>query len=105
VGIAILLTDHNVHETLKVTDRSYVIDRGQVISDGTPHELINDPRVRERYLGNTFQGDEFAPPPAPGYTSVRLSQNPGRTKLKSLSTKLKSWLVLFQEPIIAQLLT
>lgn len=60
-GIAILLTDHNVHETLKVTDRSYVIDKGQVISDGTPHELINDPRVRERYLGNTFQGDEFAP--------------------------------------------
>ncbi|MBN2448614.1 MAG: LPS export ABC transporter ATP-binding protein [Phycisphaerae bacterium] len=62
-GIAILLTDHNVHETLKVTDRSYVIDQGQVISSGTPHQLINDVRVRERYLGNTFRGDEFAPPP------------------------------------------
>jgi lipopolysaccharide export system ATP-binding protein len=68
-GIAILLTDHNVHETLKVTDRSYVIDQGQVISTGTPHELINDPRVRERYLGNTFRGDEFAPatPAKPGH--------------------------------------
>ncbi len=60
-GIAILLTDHNVHETLKVTDRSYVIDAGQVIASGSPHELINNPRVRERYLGNTFRGDEFAP--------------------------------------------
>ena len=62
-GIAILLPDHNVHETLKVTDRSYVIHEGRVISDGTPHELINDPRVRETYLGNTFRGDEFGPPP------------------------------------------
>ncbi|MBU0640631.1 MAG: LPS export ABC transporter ATP-binding protein [Planctomycetes bacterium] len=60
-GIAVLLTDHNVHETLKVTDRSYVIHQGQVISAGTPHRLINDPRVRETYLGNTFKGDEFSP--------------------------------------------
>jgi lipopolysaccharide export system ATP-binding protein len=60
-GIAILLTDHNVYETLKVTDRSYVIHLGQVISAGTPHELVNDPRVRETYLGNTFRGDEFRP--------------------------------------------
>lgn len=59
-GIAILLTDHNVHETLKVTDRSYVIDKGVVISSGTPHQIINDPIVRERYLGSTFRGDEFA---------------------------------------------
>lgn len=60
-GIAILLTDHNVHETLKVTDRSYVIHEGQVISAGRPAKLINDPRVRETYLGNTFRGDEFGP--------------------------------------------
>jgi len=58
-GIAILLTDHNVHETLRVTDRSYVIHEGQVISSGTPRQLINNPRVRETYLGNTFRGDEF----------------------------------------------
>jgi len=62
-GIAILLTDHNVHETLKVTDRSYVINKGQVICSGPPAELINDPRVREAYLGNTFRGDEFDPQP------------------------------------------
>ncbi len=60
-GIAILLTDHNVHETLKTTDRSYVIHEGKVICSGTPAELINDPRVRETYLGNTFRGDEFGP--------------------------------------------
>jgi lipopolysaccharide export system ATP-binding protein len=60
-GIAILLTDHNVHQTLRVTDRSYVIDKGQVIATGTPHELINNPIVREAYLGNTFRGDEFSP--------------------------------------------
>jgi lipopolysaccharide export system ATP-binding protein len=60
-GIAILLTDHNVHETLRVTDRSYVIHEGRVISDGTPQKLINDPVVRDRYLGNTFKGDEFGP--------------------------------------------
>jgi lipopolysaccharide export system ATP-binding protein len=59
-GIAILLTDHNVHETLKVTDRSYVISEGRVIADGTPHELINDPKVRAKYLGSTFRGDEFS---------------------------------------------
>ncbi len=59
-GIAILLTDHNVHETLKVTDRSYVIHEGQVICSGRPADLINDPRVRETYLGNTFRGDEFS---------------------------------------------
>ncbi|MDX2200662.1 MAG: LPS export ABC transporter ATP-binding protein [Phycisphaerae bacterium] len=59
--IAILLTDHNVHETLRVTDRSYVIHQGHVISSGTPHQLINDATAREKYLGNTFRGDEFLP--------------------------------------------
>jgi lipopolysaccharide export system ATP-binding protein len=63
-GIAVLLTDHNVHETLKVTDRSYVMHQGHVICDGPPHEIINNPRVRETYLGNTFRGDEFLPPHA-----------------------------------------
>jgi lipopolysaccharide export system ATP-binding protein len=60
-GIAILLTDHNVHETLKVTDRSYVIHEGKVICSGTPIELVNDERARAAYLGNTFRGDEFGP--------------------------------------------
>lgn len=58
-GIAILLTDHNVRETLSVTDRSYIIHEGQVIAEGPPRELINDPKVRRIYLGSTFRGDEF----------------------------------------------
>jgi lipopolysaccharide export system ATP-binding protein len=58
-GIAILLTDHNVRETLSVTDRSYIMDEGKVLREGTPRELISDPLVRRTYLGSTFRGDEF----------------------------------------------
>ncbi len=59
-GIAVLLTDHNVRATLETTDRSYVIHNGRVICSGTPHTLINDPMVREKYLGGMFRGDEFS---------------------------------------------
>lgn len=58
-GISILLTDHNVRETLNVTDRSYIIDNGKVLREGTPRKLINDELVRRTYLGHTFRGDEF----------------------------------------------
>ena len=58
-GIAVLLTDHNVRETLAVTDRSYIIDEGRELRSGPPRELINDELVRRTYLGRTFQGNEF----------------------------------------------
>ncbi len=58
-GLSILLTDHNVRETLLVTDRSYIIHEGKVIAVGTPRELINNDLVRRAYLGTTFRGDEF----------------------------------------------
>ena len=61
-GISILLTDHNVRETLNVTDRSYIIDNGKVLREGPPRELINDELVRKTYLGHTFRGDEFDQP-------------------------------------------
>jgi lipopolysaccharide export system ATP-binding protein len=64
-NIAILLTDHNVRETLSVTDRSYIIDEGKVLRNGRPRDLINDPLVRRTYLGSTFRGDEFDLPPQP----------------------------------------
>ena len=64
-GISILLTDHNVRETLTVTDRSYIIDSGRVLCEGAPRDLINDPIVRKTYLGHTFRGDEFDV--VPGY--------------------------------------
>ncbi len=59
LGLSILLTDHNVRQTLEVTDRSYIIHEGKVIAEGTPRQLINNPLVREAYLGATFKGDEF----------------------------------------------
>ena len=58
-GISILLTDHNVRETLTVTDRSYIIDNGKVLREGHPRDLISDDLVRRTYLGHTFRGDEF----------------------------------------------
>jgi lipopolysaccharide export system ATP-binding protein len=59
IGIAVLITDHNVQQTLRVCDRSYVIDEGRVLREGTPRELINDELVRRSYLGSLFRGDEF----------------------------------------------
>ncbi len=54
-GLGILITDHNVQETLTVTDRAYLIYEGQVLHAGTPEQLAADPRVRAVYLGEGFQ--------------------------------------------------
>jgi lipopolysaccharide export system ATP-binding protein len=53
-GIGILITDHNVRETLSVTDRAYIIAEGRIFRAGTPHELGNDVEVRRLYLGEGF---------------------------------------------------
>jgi lipopolysaccharide export system ATP-binding protein len=58
-GKSVLITDHNVAQTLRVCDRALIITDGQVFKDGTPRQIINDPEVRSAYLGNTFRGDEF----------------------------------------------
>ncbi|MCH7995905.1 MAG: LPS export ABC transporter ATP-binding protein [Planctomycetes bacterium] len=58
-GIAILLTDHNVRETLRVTDRSYIINEGKKLAEGTPQEIVRNDLVRKTYLGSSFRGDEF----------------------------------------------
>ena len=58
-GIAFLITDHNVQQTLRVCDRAYIIDSGRRFAEGTPRELINDELVRRVYLGSLFRGDEF----------------------------------------------
>ncbi|MFM8387082.1 MAG: LPS export ABC transporter ATP-binding protein [Planctomycetia bacterium] len=54
-GLAILLTDHNVRETLAITDRSYIIAEGRILRHGVPGELVNDELVRRIYLGERFQ--------------------------------------------------
>jgi lipopolysaccharide export system ATP-binding protein len=61
-GIACLITDHNVQQTLRVCDRACIIDSGKVFAEGTPRELINDEMVKRVYLGSLFRGDEFDPP-------------------------------------------
>jgi lipopolysaccharide export system ATP-binding protein len=53
-GLGVLITDHNVRETLKLVDRAYLIHRGQVICEGTAGFLVNDPQAREIYLGPDF---------------------------------------------------
>jgi lipopolysaccharide export system ATP-binding protein len=63
-GIACLITDHNVQQTLRVCDRAYIIDEGRVFAEGSPRDLINDEMVRRVYLGSLFRGDEFDHPPA-----------------------------------------
>jgi len=59
-GIGILLTDHNVRETISVTDRSYLIDEGEVFCHGAPQELAGNEDARRRYLGEHFS---LVPPP------------------------------------------
>ncbi|MBI2956407.1 MAG: LPS export ABC transporter ATP-binding protein [Acidobacteria bacterium] len=54
-GIGVLVTDHNVRETLRVTDRAYIIHNGRIFRSGTPTELGNDSEVRRIYLGDNFQ--------------------------------------------------
>ncbi len=54
-NIGILITDHNVNETLRITDRAYLLYEGCVLHHGTPEEMANDPDVREKYLGRDFE--------------------------------------------------
>lgn len=54
-GLGILLTDHNVRETLSITDRAYLIADGKILISGTADDLIKDPRAREIYLGERFR--------------------------------------------------
>ncbi|HKV92145.1 MAG TPA: LPS export ABC transporter ATP-binding protein [Candidatus Angelobacter sp.] len=54
IGIGVLITDHNVRETLSVTDRAYIINEGRIFRTGTPEQLGNDPEVKRVYLGESF---------------------------------------------------
>ena len=54
IGIGVLITDHNVRETLQICDRAYVMKAGAVLASGTSEEIKNDPKVKEHYLGEDF---------------------------------------------------
>src|SRR5206468_16763 len=93
-GIGILLTDHNVRETLKITDRSYLIKDGQVRTHGSPQHIIHDPIAINEYLGTTFNDDTFGftartsldPPPALAVHLV-LEQEKIHRLIERLTTK------------------
>jgi lipopolysaccharide export system ATP-binding protein len=53
-GIGVVITDHNVHETLSITDRTYLLFEGKILRAGTAEELAADEKVREVYLGKDF---------------------------------------------------
>ncbi len=53
-GIGVLITDHNVRETLGICDRAYVLNAGQVLAEGSPKQILDHPKVREVYLGERF---------------------------------------------------
>jgi lipopolysaccharide export system ATP-binding protein len=54
-GIGILITDHNVRETLGICSRAYIINEGQVLAEGSPEAILADPQVRAVYLGRDFR--------------------------------------------------
>lgn len=59
-GIGILITDHNVHETLSIVDRAYILINGKIFKDGSAHDLAEDPEVRKLYLGEKFKLDRYS---------------------------------------------
>ena len=58
-GIGVLVTDHNVHETLSITDRAYLLFEGKILKSGTSESLANDPEARRLYLGEKFKLDRY----------------------------------------------
>ena len=56
-GIGVLITDHNVRETLRITDRAYLVTDGSIFRSGTPDQLAADEEVRRIYLGTDFRLD------------------------------------------------
>jgi len=59
-NIGVLITDHNVHETLSITDRSYLLFEGRILKSGTADFLANDPEARKLYLGEKFKLDRYS---------------------------------------------
>ena len=58
-GIGVLITDHNVHETLSITDRAYLLFEGKIFIEGTSEYLANDPDARKLYFGDKFRLDRY----------------------------------------------
>jgi lipopolysaccharide export system ATP-binding protein len=76
-GIGVLITDHNVRETLGICDHAYIISDGHVLAQGTPSEIVNNADVRRVYLGRTLQDVEMRCPPCCRSLRVAPSPPPG----------------------------
>jgi lipopolysaccharide export system ATP-binding protein len=82
-GIAILITDHQVRETLQITDRSYVISKGKVLCHGSPAEVVNHAEAREKYFGDSMDlGSPGPPPPHAPLLGERDVAEPGQLRQK-----------------------
>jgi len=60
-GLGVLITDHNVRETLSITDRAYILHEGRIMAEGTPNEIVRNEQVRRIYLGETFHLENAGP--------------------------------------------
>jgi lipopolysaccharide export system ATP-binding protein len=72
MGIGILITDHNVAEALRITDRAYILSEGRIVTSGTPEQIVHDPIARKSYLGDRFTAAHIGLPmetPPPGQIS------------------------------------
>ncbi len=58
-GVGVIITDHNVRETLKITHRAYIINKGEILAWGSPGEIYRNPLVREKFLGRDFHLEEY----------------------------------------------
>jgi lipopolysaccharide export system ATP-binding protein len=58
-GIGVLITDHNVHETLSIVDRAYILIEGKIFRSGSANELAEDENVKKLYLGESFRLDRY----------------------------------------------
>lgn len=90
IGIAILITDHNVQQTLRVCGRAYIINEGKVFREGTPRELINDEMVKRSYLGSMFRGDEFDEPSKPHRRDTEAQKKPRPPQMTQMGTDRKN---------------
>jgi len=87
-GIAILITDHQVRETLQITDRSYVIRAGKVLCHGRPDEVLSDPEARRHYFGEDIEIGRQSPPAPHHLDDLRSEREPAlRTKDGSGDTR------------------
>jgi lipopolysaccharide export system ATP-binding protein len=98
-GIGVLITDHNVRETLGICDRAYIISEGSVLAEGTPHEIVSNEQVRKVYLGEHFSDVRAQPSVMKPSLQVRLSQHLALTPQLQQSIRLLqlSTLELHQE--------